>query len=156
MEFGGDNVLAVRADTSAQPASRWYAGAGIYRHVRLVFTDPIHIAEHGVFIHTPEVSSTQALVAVETSVVNALESPRVIAVRTTLLLPDGIILGTNTSLQTVPPGKVEPYRQQIRLPDPKLWDLDSPKQYIALSEVFDGTNCLDQQLTRFGIRDATF
>ncbi len=36
LNFGdADNVLAVRADTSQQPASRWYAGAGIYRHVRL-------------------------------------------------------------------------------------------------------------------------
>ena len=30
------NVLAVRVDDSGQPASRWYTGAGIYRHVRLV------------------------------------------------------------------------------------------------------------------------
>ena len=41
---GTVNVLAVCADTSAQPASRWYAGAGIYRHVRLMvaerFTSP--------------------------------------------------------------------------------------------------------------------
>jgi beta-galactosidase len=39
LNLGGDNVLAVRADTSAQPASRWYSGAGIYRHVRLRVTD---------------------------------------------------------------------------------------------------------------------
>ena len=52
-----DNVLAVRADTSAQPASRWYAGAGIYRHVRLVVTDPVHLAQDGVFVSTPKVSA---------------------------------------------------------------------------------------------------
>ena len=47
LSYGGgtDNVLAVCADTSAQPASRWYAGAGIYRHVRLVVTDPVHICD---------------------------------------------------------------------------------------------------------------
>src|SRR5438128_2555740 len=43
LNFGGkQNVLAVRADNSGQPASRWYAGAGIYRHVRLVATNPAH------------------------------------------------------------------------------------------------------------------
>jgi len=42
LNFGGDNVLVVRADTSQQPASRWYTGAGIYRHVRLVETTPVH------------------------------------------------------------------------------------------------------------------
>jgi beta-galactosidase len=29
------NVIAVRSDTSKQPASRWYEGGGIYRPVRL-------------------------------------------------------------------------------------------------------------------------
>lgn len=158
VQFGGDNVLAVRADTSEQPASRWYAGAGIYRHVRLVFADPVHILENGVFIHTPDVSATQATVSVETSVTNATEASQVIAVRTRLLWPDGTILGTNntSSSQSIAPGAVGPYQQQIRLPNPELWNLDFPKQYIALSEVYDGTNCLDRQLTRFGIRDAHF
>ena len=44
---GETNVLAVRADNSEQPASRWYAGAGIYRHVRLVVTDPVHLDAMG-------------------------------------------------------------------------------------------------------------
>jgi beta-galactosidase len=157
VQFGGDNVLAVRVDTSEQPASRWYAGAGIYRHVRLVFADPVHILENSVFIHTPEVSATQATVSVETTVTNASDTSRVFTVRTRLVLPDGTMVGTNTSSsQTIASGAVETYPQQIHLPHPELWNLDSPKQYIALSEVFDGTNCLDQQLTRFGIRDAHF
>src|SRR6266567_7963936 len=34
LNFGNKaNVIAVRADNSGQPASRWYTGAGIYRHV---------------------------------------------------------------------------------------------------------------------------
>ena len=42
VRFGEDesNVLVVRADTSAQVASRWYTGSGIYRHVRLLSVDP--------------------------------------------------------------------------------------------------------------------
>ena len=39
------NVIAVRADNSGQPASRWYTGAGIYRHVRLIVTSPVHIQQ---------------------------------------------------------------------------------------------------------------
>jgi beta-galactosidase len=58
LNFGPDrpNVIAVRADNSAQPASRWYAGAGVYRHVRLVTTDPVHLDYHGTFVSTPRVS----------------------------------------------------------------------------------------------------
>ncbi|HLP16985.1 MAG TPA: hypothetical protein VK470_12045, partial [Bacteroidota bacterium] len=44
LKFGGEkNILAVRARVQ-QPCSRWYSGAGIYRHVRLTVTDPVHIA----------------------------------------------------------------------------------------------------------------
>ena len=37
------NVIAVRVDNSQQPNSRWYTGSGIYRHVRLVETNQLHI-----------------------------------------------------------------------------------------------------------------
>ena len=53
LNLGGDNVIAVRADNSGQPASRWYTGAGIYRHVRLVTTEPVHFVNWGTFITTP-------------------------------------------------------------------------------------------------------
>ena len=37
VQFGGaDNVVAVKTDTTVQPAERFFAGAGIYRHVRLI------------------------------------------------------------------------------------------------------------------------
>ena len=55
LKLGGSNTLAVRVDNSAQPNSRWYTGSGIYRHVRLVVTQPEHVAHWGVFITTPEV-----------------------------------------------------------------------------------------------------
>src|SRR6185312_5098521 len=50
--FGGPNVIAVRADNSAQPSSRWYEGAGIYRHVRLVVSDPVHLEHWSAFVTT--------------------------------------------------------------------------------------------------------
>src|SRR5205807_8723868 len=49
----GDNVLAVRADNAKQ-ASRWYTGSGIYRHVWLTATDPLHVEPWGTYITTPE------------------------------------------------------------------------------------------------------
>ena len=47
---GKMNVLVVRADNTVQPASRYYTGAGIYRHVRLIAVNPVHIDQWGVFI----------------------------------------------------------------------------------------------------------
>jgi len=64
------NIIAVRVDNSDQPASRWYAGAGIYRHVRLVSVQPIHLDHWGVFVTTPIVSESQATVAIGATVAN--------------------------------------------------------------------------------------
>lgn len=47
-----DNVVAVRVDNSDQPNSRWYSGCGIYRHVWLTATNPLHIARWGVHVVT--------------------------------------------------------------------------------------------------------
>src|SRR5206468_107335 len=63
------NVIAVRADNSEQPASRWYAGAGIYRHVRLVATAPVHLDQWGVFVSTPKISQDEAVVHVQSRVI---------------------------------------------------------------------------------------
>ena len=49
---GGDNVIAVRVDNSDQPNSRWYSGCGIYRHVWLNSTHPVHVKHWGVNVVT--------------------------------------------------------------------------------------------------------
>ena len=51
----GENVVAVRVDNSDQPNSRWYSGCGIYRHVWLTKTNPIHVKHWGVFVHDGKV-----------------------------------------------------------------------------------------------------
>ena len=48
----GDNVIAVRVDNSDQPNSRWYSGCGIYRHVWLTETRPVHVRHWGVHVQT--------------------------------------------------------------------------------------------------------
>ena len=178
--FGGDNVLAVRADTSEQPASRFYAGAGIYRHVRLVATDPVHIPQWDVFLTTPQVSALQATVQIETSVTNESAAPRDITVQTTLIAPDGNTVATIETNCSIADGATVALKQQIILPDsqrrssyarnwrawwlnqqtisskPQLWNLDDPKLYHAVSKIISAGRTLDETTTTFGIRDAHF
>ena len=56
LDFGGDNVMAVRVDNSHQTNCRWYSGSGIYRHTWLLATNKVHIAHWGTFVTTPRVS----------------------------------------------------------------------------------------------------
>jgi beta-galactosidase len=161
LNFGDDNVIAVRADTSQQPASRWYAGAGIYRHVRLVVTDPVHIPQWGVFVTTPQVSAAQATVQVETSITNESDAPRDVIVQTTLISPGGKSAATSETNCTVANGATTVLTQQIALPNPQLWNLDNPKRYRAVSTIISDQMVtheiiLDEVTNSFGIRDAHF
>ena len=156
VNWNGDNVLAVRADTSAQPASRWYSGAGIYRHVRLVSSDPIHIVENGVFVATPEVSPQAALVHIATTVTNQTDRTSDITVRTTLLAPGGKAAATIESTLPLAANNRSAVQQSVRLPQPHLWNLEDSALYQVRSEIRQGGRVLDEQTTAFGIRDAHF
>jgi beta-galactosidase len=173
LNFGGDNVIAVRCDNSVQPASRFYCGAGIYRHVWLVETDGIHILQNGVFISTPQISTTQATVHVQTTITNESDSSREIFVGFSLLDPDGMSYATMglyaTYSQTLAAGKSAQIDQDIVVPNPQLWNLDKPVLYRALVRVYNGVNgspnlaafssgvqTLDTETIPFGIREFHF
>jgi beta-galactosidase len=66
----GENIITVRVDNSLQPNTRFYSGSGIYRHVWLNITDPLHIAQWGTYITTPDADSASASVVVKTKISN--------------------------------------------------------------------------------------
>jgi beta-galactosidase len=65
LRFGGENVLAVRLAPEPE-SSRWYPGAGLYRHVWIDATGPVHVERWGTFVTTPAVSDAGATVAIRT------------------------------------------------------------------------------------------
>jgi beta-galactosidase len=150
------NVLVVKADTSAQPASRWYTGAGIYRHVRLVVVDPVHVAPWGVFISTPEVGAEKATVKIETKVANMADAEKKLSLRSTVLGPDGKELAAVSSDLTVAAGKDADATQQLVLPKPQLWDVDHPHLHRLVTTLTADGKQLDKTTTTFGIRRAEF
>ncbi len=151
------NVIAVRADNSGQPASRWYTGAGIYRHVRLVVTNPVHIGHWGTFVSTPKVTNDSAIVHVQSTVVNQSNSTGSVSLRISVLGPDGRTVQTAESeQQTVAPGKSMVFEQELVVKNPRLWDLDHPNLYRAIALVRAGKTALDEETTTFGIREFHF
>ena len=164
LKFGGTNVIAVRCDTSAQPASRWYSGAGIYRHVRLVTMNPYHVEADGLFVSTPEVSSAKATVEIETTVTNESRIPpskpaaTPTRVQTTLISPEGKIVATTESILMGKEGWTSraQARQQILVTNPELWNLDSPKLYRVVVKILSDSTLRDETSTTLGIRDAHF
>lgn len=159
LKFGEDreNVLAVRTDTSRQPASRWYAGAGIYRHVRLVVTDPVHFTYHSVFVTTPRITADAATVHVTGSVRNQAKSARPVSLQVTLLAPDGReVASVESPAQTIGPDQTNDFALDLSIAQPQLWQLESPALYQAVARVRAAGAALDEQPVTFGIREARF
>lgn len=153
----GPNVLVVKADTSAQPASRWYSGAGIYRHVRLVTVHPVHIAPWGVHVTTSEVNETSAKVKIQTTISDESDKTGTIIIRSAVIGPDGKPVAEASSQPiSLSPDKSSIIDQQIEIPHPKLWDLASPNLHSLVTRVLSGDTVLDEVTTPFGIRQAEF
>jgi beta-galactosidase len=151
------NILVVRADNSAQPASRWYSGAGIYRHVRLVATDPVHIDQWSTFVTTPKIEADQAVVRVQTAVVNQSDAPCEVFLQISIIAPDDKTVQTaDTEPQTIAAGKSADFKKDIIVKNPQLWDLDHPVLYRAVAKVREGNSTLDNEVVSFGIRDFKF
>jgi beta-galactosidase len=159
VELGDDksNLLAVRTDTTEQPASRWYTGQGIYRHVRLVTTDPVRIAPWGLYVTTPQIAADRALTRVRTSVVNDSAQPRELSVHVTLFDPAGReIVSADAPARTVGIGEMVDFTAELTVAEPQLWDIGQGHLYRAIAQVRGGGATLDDETVTFGIRDARF
>jgi beta-galactosidase len=151
------NVLAVRADTHAQPASRWYAGSGIYRHVRLITTGVVHIEQSGTFVTTPTLDADSATVRVESSVLNQSQSDRDAQIEVTIIAPDGkSVATTRGATQVLPAGRAVTLYAETKLARPRRWDIADPALYRAAVRIVTKDDLLDEETVTFGIRDARF
>ncbi|PSJ38771.1 glycoside hydrolase family 2 TIM barrel-domain containing protein [Allosphingosinicella deserti] len=155
----GRNVLAVRADTSHAPSSRWYAGGGLYRKVRLISTGAATIPLGGVFVTTPEISADAATVRIETEVEHARGTPAApVRLEAILIGPNGREAARTTSEPVaLAEGRTATLRTEVKIARPRLWDLDRPDLYRARLRVLgaDGA-ALDSQEVPFGVRKAEF
>ena len=157
LEQSKANIVSVKTDTAAQPDSRWYTGQGIYRHVRLVATDPVHVAQWGVCVTTPKVSDAQASVQVKTTVFNDATAAREVALQTILYGPDGreITKGT-AAVRKIEPGKSVEFTQELAVAHPALWNLETPSIYRVVAKVVVGNQTMDETSQTFGIRRFEF
>ncbi len=148
---GGKNVLAVKVRNEGWN-SRWYSGSGIYRHVRLTVTDPVHVPTWGVFVTTPEVSEEKATVRVSTEVANTSGAAVAAGVRIRLLDGDGNEVGKSQGSLKLAKGGTSINEQSIEVAAPALWSPDSPNLHTAEVEVVAAGTTVDAVSETFGIR----
>ena len=155
LTYGQPNRIQVLVRNDAQPNSRWYSGSGIYRDVRLLVAEPVHIAPWGVFVTTPVVDAEASTVQVATRLENRTAAWQKAVLTTTLYAPCGREVGRCETPATLHAGGGLQVRQQMVVAPAQLWDLEHPERYTAKSELYVDGQLMDTAETRFGIRSVT-
>ena len=162
LKFGREsNVLAVRVNVQ-QPSTRWYSGAGIYRHVWLTTTAPVHVAQWGTTVRTPEITDARATVAIKTVVQNQAASPADIVVETTVLDQSGRVVNKAQTRARVDAGATGDVATDVAVARPHRWSVADPYLYVAATRVMVAAAAgkppvaVDDVRTSFGVRTIEF
>ena len=115
-------------------------------------TDPVHIAHWGVFVTTPEVTATQAEIALRISVANESAKAIDLSLETTITSASGAKVGTARSTSHVARGQETDVAQRISVQNPDLWSPDAPHLYQALTRIIQRGKIMDEVVTTFGVR----
>ena len=154
LEFDGKDILAVHADTRKHD-SRWYPGAGIYRNVRLIKTDPVHVDIWGCQITTPVLKPDYADVNIAVRICNDLPEDARIRLSHTIL-KNGLVLTGSDTVVTLPSHSTQRTETTLTLTDPEHWDIDHPLLYQVVTRIYRDGKETDRYLTSFGVRDIRF
>ena len=155
LNYGGDNVIVVRVDATLEEG--WfYEGAGIYRHVWLTKTAPLHVAAWGTFV-TTEVGLESARVTARTTIANDGAADALFEIEQSVVDPDGRVVAT----ETLPglmlgAGLTGEFPCALAVPRPRLWSLETPWLHRLVTTVRTGGAVVDRYETPFGIRTVRF
>lgn len=162
---GTENVLAIRLD-NPPASSRWYPGAGLYRHVWLVRTAPVHVSHWGTHVTLEEVSADAATVKIQLRTDNAVQARAKIEIRNDFFEADGQGKAVGEAVASTPgreyfvvpgpPQIIQAGRHKATIAHPKLWDPEHPNLYVAVTTLLQDGKPVDRTETVFGLRTVRF
>lgn len=162
IKVGQKNVLAIRLD-NPDDASRWYPGSGIYRNVWLLKTSPVHVEQWGTFVRNVQLNQEKAIMEMGVNVENHAGKDVQVEVQTGIYLQDenGYPMGDKvaqyiTKSIAIKKDSWASARFQFEVDAPKLWSIDTPNCYVAVSRIFKDGQEVDCYETPFGIRTIEF
>jgi beta-galactosidase len=155
------NQLVVRVEAT-QNEGWWYDGAGIYRHVWLTSTNPLHIANEG-GVHI--IADPAQGVHMTTSVTNEANERQIFVVCHTVCDPSGQPVATYRGQSvSIAAWHTECDIASIDVTHPQLWSVDMPHLYTVKTEIQiqhdhtgpDGWHTIDRIDSTFGFRTFTW
>ncbi len=155
LNYGGKNVVTVRVDASIEEG--WfYEGAGIYRHVWLNKTSPLHVAQYGTFVSS-EIKETAAEITSRTTIKNENTSKSTFSIEQTIFDASGMEISFHHAENlTLIPGSEKEHFAKFNVPQPKLWSPEMPYLYKLVTKVKSENKLIDEYETIFGIRSLRF
>jgi beta-galactosidase len=155
LKYNGVNVLAVKVRNIGKN-TRWYTGSGIYRHVSLIVTDPIHVNPSTTFITTPEVSNQKAVINIKATIENTSASEAKVTVRTRILNSNLKSVGNHSTDNSIQKNKDQNIDHTIEVINPLLWSPKNPALYTVAIEVVVNNEIIDHVAIPIGIRSISF
>ncbi|GGB64177.1 beta-galactosidase [Flavobacterium suaedae] len=155
INYGGKNTIAVRVDASMEEG--WfYEGAGIYRHVWLKKTEPLHVATNGTYV-TTDIEDDFANVTAQVTIENKGSKKGEVEIVQTIFNQKGEqVAKTSQKAQAPDFYGTTTVNSTLKVNNPQLWDIDSPNLYKLVTEIKRNNNLIDQYTTKFGIRSFYF
>ncbi|WP_327138694.1 glycoside hydrolase family 2 TIM barrel-domain containing protein [Niabella yanshanensis] len=155
IKAGKTNEILVKADHHRDADSRWYTGSGIYRDVWLVYANPVHIAQWGVYAY-PQVADASAVLNIETAIENKDAKEQQLTVVQELVGPDKKVVGQSSTSVTVAANSLGKAVAAIKVTNPQLWSLNNPTLYTLRTKVLQAGKQIDASVTTTGFRKLSF
>ncbi|WP_338733543.1 sugar-binding domain-containing protein [Mangrovimonas cancribranchiae] len=155
INYGQDNIVAVKVDHSKSADSRWYTGSGIYRNVWLVYANPIHIAQWGVYAYPKKLKKGYNL-NIEVDVLNQTNTAASLTIVNELLSPEGKRVAIQSEKLNIKENQSDTLKTTINVKKPELWHISSPKLYTLNTKVLKEGELIDESNTKTGFRQFTF
>lgn len=155
---GKPNIITVKVDNSKQPNSRFYTGSGIYRNVKLFFTENIAITHNGTFFTAPLIRQDKAEISAMLEIEShVLETQQSVSVEIFVYDSENKLVAEAVASEVcLEKGKVTSITQNLEILKPRLWSPGQPQLYRAETIVRRGGHELDRYETVFGIRSFEF
>ena len=160
LNYGGSNVIVVRADATIEEG--WfYEGAGIYRHVWLTKTEPLHVAHDGTFVIStvkdPTTAHPSAEVTAQVTIENDTDKDAHISLQEEIQDANGRIVASSPEVAAgIAAASKSDLSVALPLTDAKLWSLEEPYLYKLISTVRSDGKVTDRYETPLGIRTIRF
>ena len=153
--YGGQNFVVVRVDASL--GDGWfYEGAGIYRHVWLIKTDPLHLSRWESYVRT-EIKPAAATLSLGTIVENQTTQSANPRVRWQILDREGkTVAVAEAAPQAIAPDGTATFSAVGELRSPEFWSPETPNLYSAIVTVELAGKTHDAERVDFGVRDIAF